>query len=40
MQAGAGKISSEEFEQEKSGGNGEKLLGGLCGLLFKILNLR
>jgi len=23
------------LEQEKSGGNGEKLLRGLCGLLFK-----
>jgi hypothetical protein len=27
-----------EFEQEKSGENGEKLLRGLCGLLFKIKN--
>jgi len=28
--------SVKEFEQEKSGENGEKLLCGLCCLLFKI----
>jgi len=32
--------SKNEFKQEKSGENGEKLLYGLCCLRFKIQNLR